>query len=90
MRYLVKARVKPGRETALAQAITEKTLGRGSVAGDEYLWDMEHARLTPDHTVTWVEVCFWPPRSLKNAHTGNGILSCLALKMRMRVKIAEI
>jgi hypothetical protein len=58
MRYLVKARVKPGREADLAQAIDEKTLGRGSVAGDEYLWDMEHARMTPDHTVTWVEVCF--------------------------------
>jgi hypothetical protein len=58
MRYLVKARVKPGLETALARAIEEKTLGRGSVAGDEYLWDMEHARVTPDHAVTWVEVCF--------------------------------
>ena len=58
MRYLVKARVKPGQETALARAIEEKTLGRGSVAGDEYLWDMEHARVTSDHAVTWVEVCF--------------------------------
>jgi hypothetical protein len=58
MRYLVKARVKPGQETALARAIEEKTLGRGSVAGDEYLWDMEQARITPDHAVTWVEVCF--------------------------------
>jgi hypothetical protein len=58
MRYLVKARVKPWRESALARAIDEKTLGRGSVAGDEYLWDMEHARITADHAVTWVEVCF--------------------------------
>jgi hypothetical protein len=58
MRYLVKARVKPGRESALARAIDDKTLGRGSVAGDEYLWDMEHARITADHAVTWVEVCF--------------------------------
>ena len=58
MRYLVKARVKPGQESALARAIDEKTLGRGSVAGDEYLWDMEHARITADHAVTWVEVCF--------------------------------
>ena len=58
MRYLVKGRVKPGRESALARAIDEKTLGRGSVAGDEYLWDMEHARITADHAVTWVEVCF--------------------------------
>jgi hypothetical protein len=58
MRYLVKGRVKPGRESALARAIDENTLGRGSVAGDEYLWDMENARITADHAVTWVEVCF--------------------------------
>src|SRR5258708_1312325 len=58
MRYLVKARVKPGRESTLARAIDEKTLGHGSVAGDEYLWDMEHARLGNDGTVSWVEVCF--------------------------------
>src|ERR1700731_3205180 len=57
MRYLVKARVKPGRESALARAIDEKTLGHGSVAGDEYLWDMEHARLDNDGTVSWIEVC---------------------------------
>jgi hypothetical protein len=58
MRYLVKARIKPGREPALARAIDEKTLGKGSVAGDEYLWDMDHARLDENRTVTWVEVCF--------------------------------
>jgi hypothetical protein len=58
MRYLVKAQFKPGRESALVRAIDDKILGRGSVAGDEYLWDMEHARITADHAVTWVEVCF--------------------------------
>jgi hypothetical protein len=58
MRYLVKARVKPGREAALARAIHEKTLGQGSIAGDEYLWDMEKARVDANQTVTWVEVCF--------------------------------
>jgi hypothetical protein len=58
MRYLVKARVKPGRERALARAIHEKTLGQGSIAGDEYLWDMEKARVDVNHAVTWVEVCF--------------------------------
>ncbi len=60
MRYLVKARVKPGCDSALARAIDDKTLGRGSIAGDEYLWDMEQARISADHTVTWVEVCFCP------------------------------
>jgi len=60
MRYLVKARVKPGRESALVRAIEDKTLGQGSIAGDEYLWDMEQARVDAAHTVTWVEVCFCP------------------------------
>jgi hypothetical protein len=60
MRYLVAARVKPGRGSALARAIDEVTLGKGSVAGDEYLDDMEHARLDDDGIVRWVEVCFCP------------------------------
>lgn len=58
MRYLVKARVKPGREDALRRAIADGSLGRGSVAGDEYLRNMRAARLTTDGTATWVEVCF--------------------------------
>lgn len=58
MRYLVKARVKGGKERALARAIDEGTLGQGSIAGDEYLYDMEHARLDQDGTVVWVEVCY--------------------------------
>ena len=37
MRYLVTARVKPGREADLLRAIEDGTLGAGSVAGDEYL-----------------------------------------------------
>jgi len=60
MRYLVVARVKPGQNSALARAIDEGTLGQGSVAGDEYLDNMEHARLDDDGTVRWVEVCFCP------------------------------
>jgi hypothetical protein len=60
MRYLVKARVKSGKERALAKAIKEQTLGRGSIAGDEYLYDMEHARLQEDGTTVWVEVCYCP------------------------------
>jgi hypothetical protein len=58
MRYLVKARVKPGREKALLAAIENGTLGQGSVAGDEYLDNMQNARLTKDGTARWVEVCF--------------------------------
>ena len=58
MRYLVTARVKPGRESALLKTIEEQTLGRGSVAGDEYLRNMTQARLRRDGSVLWVEVCF--------------------------------
>ena len=58
MRYLVTARVKPGREAALLQAIEDGTLGAGSVAGGEYLRNMTDARLRDDGTLRWVEVCF--------------------------------
>jgi hypothetical protein len=58
VRYLVKARLKPGRRPALRHAIENGTLGRGSVAGDEYLHNMNEARLAADGTAHWVEVCF--------------------------------
>ena len=58
MRYLVKARVKPGREADLLQAIESGTLGAGSVAGDEYLRNMQQARACADGGVRWVEICF--------------------------------
>jgi hypothetical protein len=83
MRYLVTARVKPGRRDALGRAIEDGTLGAGSIAGDEYLHDMAHARELPDGRVKWVETCFcatpldeerayWEPYfdllSVKDAH----------------------
>ena len=58
MRYLVTARVKGGRNAALRRAIDEERLGRGSVAGDEYLRDMQAARTMEDGRVCWVETCF--------------------------------
>src|SRR6266436_2843384 len=58
MRYFVKARVKPGREAELLQAIEAGTLGAGSVAGDEYLRNMEQARACSDGCARWVEICF--------------------------------
>jgi len=58
MRYLVTARVKPGKEAALAVAIDNGTLGRGSVAGDEYDRNMNDARVHDDGRVQWVEVCY--------------------------------
>jgi hypothetical protein len=58
MRYLVRARVKPGCEDPLLQAIDDRTLGRGSVAGGEYLRNMRDARQLADGEVRWVEVCY--------------------------------
>lgn len=58
MRYLVQARVKPGQETALINAVADGTLGKGSIAGDEYIADMQAARVNADGVAQWVEVCF--------------------------------
>lgn len=58
MRYLVKARLKEGKREALLEAIDNKTLGLGSVAGGEYLRDMAHARQLENGMVCWVEVCY--------------------------------
>ena len=60
MRYLVRARVKPGREAELLQAIENGALGCGSVAEGEYLRNMKDARVCEDQTTRWVEVCYCP------------------------------
>jgi hypothetical protein len=60
MRYLVTARVKPGRTAALSEAIADGTLGAGSIAGDEYVRNMAGARQLEDGRVQWVETCFCP------------------------------
>jgi len=73
MRYLVRARVKPGLETDLLKAIEQETLGRGSVAEGEYLRNMRDARLCEDETARWVEVCYCPTPHRKSSPTGNGI-----------------
>ena len=58
MRYLVTARLHPGRRNALKRAIADGSLGRGSVAGDEYCRNMSQARELTDGRVKWVETCF--------------------------------
>jgi hypothetical protein len=60
MRYLVRARVRPSGERSLLQAIEQRTLGKGSVAGTEYLRNMQQARFCSDGTARWVEVCCCP------------------------------
>jgi hypothetical protein len=58
MRYLVTARVKPGKQAELAEAIEDGTLGQGSIAGGEYDRNMQDARILDDGRVQWVEVCY--------------------------------
>jgi hypothetical protein len=60
MRYLVRARVKEGCRRGLLEAIERGSLGEGSVAEGEYLRNMNEARVFPDETVRWVEVCYCP------------------------------
>jgi hypothetical protein len=60
VRYLVRARLKPGRERSLLEAIDQQTLGRGSVAEGEYLRNMREARIGVDGLARWVEVCYCP------------------------------
>jgi hypothetical protein len=60
MRYLVRARVRPGREADLLRAIGNESLGQGSVAEGEYLRNMKDARLCADETARWVEICYCP------------------------------
>jgi hypothetical protein len=61
MRYLVKARVKSGKARHLVRTIDAGTLGKGSIAGDEYVHDMEKARVNDQGVATWVETCFCDP-----------------------------
>lgn len=60
MRYLVTARLRPGKARPLKEAVEERRLGAGSVAEGEYLRDMQQARQLEDGSVRWVEVCFCP------------------------------
>jgi hypothetical protein len=61
VRYLVKAKVKPGKIKPLLQSIDGGTLGQGSIAGDEYLHNMNQARVNRDGVAIWIECCFCDP-----------------------------
>jgi hypothetical protein len=61
VRYLVKAKVKTGKSESLLRSIGDGTLGKGSIAGDEYSYNMNEARLNADGVATWVETCFCDP-----------------------------
>ena len=61
MRYLVKAKLKSDKSKLLLRSIDNGTLGQGSIAGDEYIYNMSEARMKPDGVATWVETCFCDP-----------------------------
>ena len=61
VRYLVKAKVKAEKVKPLLQAIDTGTLGHGSIAGDEYIYNMSEARVDDQRAATWVETCFCDP-----------------------------
>ena len=61
VRYLVKAKVKSGKSRDLLESINNGSLGKGSMAGDEYIYNMNEARVDADGVATWVETCFCHP-----------------------------
>src|SRR5438128_12454251 len=80
MRYLVKARVKSARERDLVRTINDGTLGKGSIAGDEYLYDMEQARVKIRVSPPGLKRAFAIHRSRRNVSIGKSISSCSALR----------
>jgi len=58
MRYLVRARIKPGGERSLLDAIERGTLGNGSIAEGEYLRNMQDARLCNGERVGNIEFSY--------------------------------
>jgi hypothetical protein len=58
VRYLVKAKLKSEKAALLLRSIEDGTLGRGSIAGDEYIYNMSEARVNGAGVATWVETCF--------------------------------
>ncbi|HXP34415.1 MAG TPA: hypothetical protein VN827_02580 [Chthoniobacterales bacterium] len=73
VRYLVKAKRKSGQSKRLLQSINDGTLGKGSIAGDEYIYDMTEARVTGDGAPTWVETCFCDPPLAEERPIGRNI-----------------
>jgi hypothetical protein len=61
VRYFVKAKVKPGKPKLLLEPIETGTLGKGSIAGDEYIYNISEARVNGDGVATSVETCFCDP-----------------------------
>jgi hypothetical protein len=86
MRYLVKARLKPGRQSDLLKAIETGDLGRGSIAGDEYQHNMEQAPKTASRT--GLRPAFALCRWRRNVLIGKSSSISYRSKMRTRGRIA--
>ena len=43
------------------RSINNGTLGKGSIAGDEYIYNMNEALVSDNGVATWVETCFCNP-----------------------------
>ena len=84
MRYLVRARVKSGREQELLRAIDAGTVGAGSVAFGEYLRNMTAARLCRGFTVNAVADAMGAHRSTNFRHD-TGLFAPDAEHLRLRV-----
>jgi hypothetical protein len=63
--------VEPGKERDLVSAINDGTRGKGSIAGDEYLNDIEQARVDDHGVASWVETAFAIRLSPKDALLGS-------------------
>lgn len=61
VRYLVKAKIKARKTRPLLNAVDSETLGKGSIARDEYIYNMTEARVNEEGVATWVETCFCDP-----------------------------
>ena len=88
MRYLVKARVKPGSESALLRSIADGTLGRASIAGDEYRHDMQQARISAKGEACWLETCFCDTPLEEERPYWEKYFSCLRSKTPTRAGTA--
>lgn len=73
VRYLVKGRAKPEKLKALLNSIDNGTLGNGSIAGDEYLYNMTEARVNGDGARHGSRPVFAIHRWPKNAPIGRNI-----------------
>jgi len=52
VRYRVKVKVRPGKAKPLLESIDAGSLGKGSIARDEYIYNMNEARVSSDGVAT--------------------------------------